>query len=131
MNHDACGAVGVPGSVGGLRIFGNGSGGEARTRAGTREAAGLPPAEMIVGQAGGYAAPDMTHQAELARYEKKYPRRPLPPPDPRYLAQNYLEKAGFPRNELDRAIPLLDEAEKNMTWERQITGAARHGNWTP
>jgi hypothetical protein len=104
---------------------------EARTSAATREAAGLPPAEVIVGQAGSYGAPDMTYQAQMAKFEKKHPRRPLPPPDPHYLAQNYLEKAGFARNELDRAIPLLDEAEKNMTWERQITGASRQGNWTP
>jgi hypothetical protein len=104
---------------------------EARTSAAVRAAAGLPPPEMVVGQAGGYAAADMTHMAELARYEKRNPRRPLSPPDPRYLAQNYLEKAGFARSELDRAIPLLDEADKNMAWERQITGGARHGSWTP
>jgi len=105
---------------------------EARTSATTREGPGLPPAECIVGQGGGYGgAPDMTHQAEMARYEKKYPRRPLPPPDPRFLAQNYLEKAGYPRNELDGVIPLLDAAEKNYVLEPQLTGVSKQRSWTP
>jgi predicted Zn-dependent protease len=105
---------------------------EARTSAATREAAGLLPVECIVGQGGGYgAAPDMTHMAEMARHEKKYPRRPLPPPDPRFLAQNYLEKAGYARAEVDHVIPLLDAAEKNSAWEAQINGRSRQRNWTP
>jgi hypothetical protein len=105
---------------------------EARTSAATREAAGLPPPETMVGLGGGYSgAPDMTHMAEMARYEKRAPRLPLKPPDPRYLAQNYLEKAGYSRAELDAAIPLLDAADKNFTWEAQITGRSKQRNWTP
>jgi hypothetical protein len=102
---------------------------EARTPASTREPAGLPPPETNVGPISGYAAPDMTHMAEMARYEKKYQRRPnLPPPDPRSLAQGYLQKAGFAAAELDAVTPLLEAAEKNYSWERQINGSRQ--NWT-
>jgi hypothetical protein len=104
---------------------------EARTASSIRAPAGLPPADIVVGQGGGYGAPDMTHQAEMARFENKHPRRPLAPPDPRYLAQNYLQKAGYPRSEIDTIAPLLDAAEKNYTWEPQITGKSRQPKWSP
>ncbi len=105
---------------------------EARTTPATREPGGLPPVEVVMGQAGGYPAPDMSHVAAMARFEQKHPRHPNPPTlDPRALAQTYLEKAGYHPSELPGISPLLDAADKNFNWERQIRGGPGQGHWTP
>jgi hypothetical protein len=67
---------------------------------------------------------DMTHLAELAKFQREVPRPrdPLPlPPDPQILANLYLTKAGYAATELDAVAPLLREASRNNTYEKQFT----------
>jgi hypothetical protein len=76
--------------------------------------------------AGGSMAPDMTRQAELAKFEKSKPktfskttgRRILPNPDE--LAGVYLEKAGLAPDLLTKVEPLLRTAAHNPDFERQM-----------
>src|SRR5260370_29443668 len=88
---------------------------EARTSAGTRDPERLPPMEVPIGQAGMSSfnsSPDMTHMAEMGRFENTHPRRrgPLPAPDPMALAPLYLPKARSREADLDFARPPLNPA---------------------
>lgn len=88
----------------------------------------LPPIQVPVGvdSRGSFGSPDGTQLAELAKYSRTprgTPRAgssPLPP-DPRKLAGCYLTKAGFTANDLEAATPLLQAAEKNSAWEKQLS----------
>jgi hypothetical protein len=84
----------------------------------------LPPLEVPIGQAGNYgSSADLTHMAEMGKFERMHPpRRNLPPPDPHALAVRYLEKAGYQKADLDLVRPLLDAAEKNCALEWQLAG---------
>ncbi len=109
---------------------------EARTSAGTRDPERLPPVDVPIGQAGMSSftsGADLTHMAEVGRFENSHPRRrgPLPAPDPMALARIYLEKAGYREADLEFARPLLDAAEKNAGLEKQLGGRPRQGDWTP
>jgi hypothetical protein len=109
---------------------------EARTSALTRDPERLPPMEVQIGQAGMSSfnsSPDLTHMAEVGRFENAHPRRrgPLPPPDPMVLARMYLAKAGYRETDLDFARPLFDAAEKNISLEKQLGGRPRQGDWMP
>lgn len=99
----------------------------------------LPPAEVPIGNAGQVTGQDRTNAVELALFEKARPRnaRRLPRPNPRTLAQSYLEKAGYHKHDLDAVEPLLQSAERNYSVEKQFKAAApaRPGvaapKWTP
>lgn len=93
----------------------------------------LPPIQVPIGNAGSSAVgPDLTGLAELAKFEKKYPkaRKSVPPPDPRKIATDLLSKAGFPETALESVTPLLEEADHNAALERQLKGGAPQG-WSP
>jgi hypothetical protein len=84
-----------------------------------------PPVESGIGTDSSFGASDLTRQAELAKYERN--RRsakgpPPPPPDPNVLARTYLAKAGFHAGDLDAAMPILQKAQENFQWEKQMTG---------
>lgn len=51
------------------------------------------------------------------------------PPDPKVLARAYLKQAGFAETNLDGAEPILKDADKNSTWERQMK-SSQVTNWT-
>jgi hypothetical protein len=99
----------------------------------SRDPQGLAPVDVPIGQAGNNSGPDLTHLAELARFEKAHPkaRRRLPPPNPQVLAGVYLEKAGFKAEDLDSIAGILQTADRNMSWERQINGKAPQSQWAP
>ena len=82
---------------------------------------------------GSYGSADLTHLAELAKYERNH-RRPTAapplPPDPQMLANRYLTKAGYPATDLDSAAPLLREAAKNSTFEKQLAPSQPARPWT-
>ncbi|MCS7045445.1 MAG: hypothetical protein NZO58_03720 [Gemmataceae bacterium] len=93
----------------------------------------LPPMDVPLGNVGQRGDADLSHQFELARYEKDRPRsgRALPKPRPEELARQYLAKAGYPAQSFESVRPLLQEAEANVGFERQIKGLAPAGHWTP
>ncbi len=98
----------------------------------SRNPEGLPPPDVPIGQAGNMSGPDLTHLAELGKYERSHPRRQrrLPPPDPQALAGMYLEKAGYQKTDLDSVQPLLQAAEKNFVFEKQMKGGGLpQANW--
>jgi len=92
-----------------------------------------PPMDVPIGNAGQFSAPDLTHMAELAPYDRERQRagKRLAAPDPTVLASGYLAKAGFSPTELDAVAPLLALAERNCTLEKQISGSAPVPTWTP
>jgi hypothetical protein len=109
---------------------------EARTSAQTRDPERLPPLDVPIGQAGMSgvnSSPDLTHMAEMGRFENTHPRRrgPLPAPDPMALARIYLSKAGYREADLDFARPLFNAAEKNVALEKQLGRQPRQADWTP
>lgn len=86
-----------------------------------------PPITLRVGNDSGgpYGAPDLTHLAELGKYEQQR-RRPSalpPPPDPQALARTCLLKAGYHAADLDAAVPLLQAAAANNRLEKQLTNS--------
>jgi hypothetical protein len=91
-----------------------------------------PPAEVpfrdVVGA--GFTA-DQTHQAELARYDQERKRRRpgAGPPDPRLLAQTFLTKAGYAATDLAAVGPLLQAAEANTTFQKQLAGTPAAPTW--
>jgi hypothetical protein len=91
----------------------------AAAAAKARQAAGPPPMEVPIGNAGLFTAMDGVHQVELARYEQQRPKR-VPPPEPQALARVYLEKAGYATAELDHVSPLLRTAARNYVVEKQF-----------
>lgn len=104
---------------------------EAKVSPTSRNPEGLPPADVPVGQAGNMSGQDMTHLAELGKYERAHPRqrRRLPPPDPQVLARMYLEKAGYQPTDLDAVQPILQAAERNFVLEKQMKGAPAQPSW--
>lgn len=93
----------------------------------------LPPIQVPIGNAGqSGSGSDLTGLAELGKFEKRFPRprKSTPPPDPRKLAANLLEKAGYPTTALASVEPLLQEADHNAALERQIKGGVLP-IWTP
>lgn len=104
---------------------------EAKASPTSRNPDGLPPPEVPIGQAANMSGQDMTHQAELGRHDRANPRarRGWPAPDPNLLARMYLEKAGYPKTELDGVQLLLQSAERNYILEKQMKGPQAQSNW--
>jgi hypothetical protein len=84
-----------------------------------------PPIDLRIGNdsGGSYGAPDLTHLAELGKYEQERgrPRTPAALPAPQALARTYLMKAGYHAADLDVIAPLLQAASVNTQLERQLT----------
>jgi hypothetical protein len=85
-----------------------------------------PPQEVRIGNdaSNGYS-PDLTHLAELGKFDKERRRdspSPLAPPDPQLLARGFLTKAGYADKDLDAVAPLLQGAAANTTFEKQLNG---------
>jgi hypothetical protein len=91
------------------------------------------PINVPIGNSGQFNSPDQTHLVELAKHEKERPRRAKdqPRPDPQKLASGYLEKAGYPRTSLETVQPLLEEADRNCSLERQMKGLPPKNGWGP
>jgi len=86
-----------------------------------------PPEDVAIGnQNPAYGAGgDISHQAELAFYDKQHRRPALLPPDPQVLARSYLVKAGYPATELDGVAALLQNASHNTTAAKQLATPER------
>ncbi|GIW78980.1 MAG: hypothetical protein KatS3mg105_0787 [Gemmatales bacterium] len=97
---------------------------EALASLDSRDPERRPPIRVPVGtDAGGtFGSPDGTQLAELAKYAPKRRANAAPPlpPDPEELAREYLQKAGYRAADYDAVVPLLDEARKNLVWEKQL-----------
>jgi hypothetical protein len=104
---------------------------EAKASPTSRNPEGLPPPDVPVGQAASMSGQDMTHLAELGKYERAHPRlrRRLPPPDPQFLARMYLEKAGYQPTDLETVQPILQAAERNFVLEKQMKGGPTQPSW--
>jgi hypothetical protein len=96
-----------------------------------------PPMEVRVGSdnMGGFGAPDQTRIAELGKYEREHARSgntPLPLPDPKRLAHDYLTKTGYAESDLEAVQPLLQAAADNSALARQLLAppASAPRNWT-
>lgn len=83
-----------------------------------------PPPDVRVGTdyAGSLeASPDMTRVAELEKYSpRRKHNQTVQLPDPTKLAQFMLANAGYQAQDLDAIASLLQEADKNSTFERQL-----------
>lgn len=90
----------------------------------TRNFESSPPSEVIMfeDRGGTFGAPDGTHRAELARYERRRggPRRKLKLPDPPTLATAMLKKTGFGSEALASAQPLIQRAQDQSAFEKQM-----------
>ena len=94
------------------------------------------PMQLPIGGSGNAYEADPTYFMEMAKYETQHPRsarnKILPPPDPRIVAGALLEQAGFSKADLDAVAPILRNAEKNCTFERQFKGTVDPNiNWRP
>jgi hypothetical protein len=108
---------------------------EARVKMDLKTAAVRAPIQVQVGNSGQFAGPDMSAAVEMARYDqaKQDAKKAatIVRPDPELLARDYLEKAGFQRTDYDRIQPVLADAAKNGSLERQVKGVTPTGNWAP
>ena len=108
---------------------------EARVKMDLKTAAVRAPIQVQVGNAGQFGGPDMSAAIELARYDQARQdakkAATIVRPDPEILARDYLEKAGFQRTDYDRIQPVLADAAKNASLERQVKGVTPTGNWAP
>ena len=62
----------------------------------------------------------------MAKFDKERKRTTLPPGppvDPDVLARTYMEKAGYPVADLDAVTPVLREAGRKVTLEKQMSTA--------
>jgi hypothetical protein len=101
-----------------------------------RVAEARPPMQLPIGSPGNAYSADPTYYMEMAKFEKDHPRssrnKIVPPPDPRIVAGALLDQAGFHKSDLDAVAPILRNAEKNCTLERQFKGIVDPGvSWRP
>ena len=70
---------------------------------------------------GTFGPSDGTRMMELGQYEMELKRRQAEAMSPDTLARLYHQKAGHPPALLEEVAPLLSEADKNATLEKQLT----------
>jgi hypothetical protein len=91
-----------------------------------------PPPPMFVGAdaASSRGPADLTHMAEMAKFEKQrqWASNPPPPPDPKVVARGLLTQAGYAPTALTAAETVLKAAAENMSLERQLAGGAARVN---
>lgn len=98
---------------------------EALTTPTARQIDRSPPQDFPVGNdhRGVWGSVDGTHRMELAKFEMQQKRqRELILPSPSELARQYLKRAGHRDQALDEVEPLLREAERQSTFEKQLSG---------
>ena len=91
------------------------------------------PITVSMGNAGQFSGLEQLQQAEIAKLDCDRPRsnKKYVAPDPLVLARGYLNAAGFDKQELDAAAPILAQADKNYVIEKQFKGPADTPTWTP
>ncbi|MFO0809978.1 MAG: M48 family metalloprotease [Gemmataceae bacterium] len=97
---------------------------EAVAPTAARQPAVGPPPDVRVGTDSLLGmAPDMTRMRELADYDRARRDQPhrLAPPNAAALSRNYLLRAGFKDADLQAAAPLLQAANANTAFEKQLT----------
>jgi hypothetical protein len=89
------------------------------------------PIYLPIGGAGNAGDGDPLNRVEMARFEKEHPKQPakLARPNPQLIARTVLERAGFHSNDLDAAMPILQNAERYRVLENQFNGAIKQGDW--
>ncbi|MBN9122591.1 MAG: hypothetical protein J0I06_26160 [Planctomycetes bacterium] len=96
-----------------------------------RDVEPIPDATHGAGREPGGAAYDAGQQANLAYYEKQFPRgaaRP-DPVDAQRTARDLLVGAGYSPAELDRVEPLLKQSERGEKLKKQMGGSAPPPDW--
>ncbi len=90
-----------------------------------------PPPSVPFGNDGQFDGVSQVRLAEEAKFERQRPPtgQPLPPPNPKVLARDYLKQAGYPAADLDKVEPLLQAARGNFSLEKQIR-QPNSGDWT-
>ncbi len=84
-----------------------------------------------IGGGGNSREADPTRYIEMAMFEQQHPKtqhKPSPV-NPQLVARSILEKAGFQRTDLDAAMPILDNAQRNSVLSNQFNGPAKQGDW--
>jgi hypothetical protein len=109
---------------------------EAAASRDARVAEARPPIPLPIGGSGNADSADPAYVGEMAKFEQAHPRsarnKIVPPPDPRLIAGTILEKAGYHKADLDAVAPILRNAERNCTLERQFKGITDPGiAWRP
>jgi hypothetical protein len=93
----------------------------------TRNYSTSAPQEVVMfsDRGGNFGAPDGTHMAEIAKYEKRRggPKRNIKLPDPNNLATLFLKKSGYSGDALVSAQPLIQQSQQQSTFEKQMRGA--------
>lgn len=81
----------------------------------------------------GVANPDELRLRELAHYEAEQRKqsREIVLPDPMELARKYLQKAGYPVEEIDRVKPILRAAGENSVLEQQMRSVPLSSPFAP
>jgi hypothetical protein len=104
---------------------------EAKVPQDLREPEPLPPISLPIGSNGYSPANDPSHMIEMAKFEKRYPKkRPqITRPDPRKVAESVLEQAGFRAADLNLVQPILHAADRNCALEQQLKGVPPATNW--
>jgi hypothetical protein len=82
-------------------------------------------------EAGKDNSTETSETVELVHWEGQTRTHKEVRPDPRQLAQTFLEKADYTRGCLVAAQPLLDEASLNHHVERSVKGLPSRPKWTP
>lgn len=84
----------------------------------------LPPEVPVGSDSILGTAPDQVRLRELADFdrERKVQQNRLPPPDAAALSRNYLLRAGYQDADLQAAAPLLQAANANTAFEKQMNG---------
>jgi hypothetical protein len=92
----------------------------------TRMAEPRLPIALPIGTPGNATSADPSYFVEIAKFEKEHPKsarkQPLPAPDPQLIARTLLQQSGFQKTDLDAVAPILRNAERNCTLERQFKG---------
>ncbi|MSQ94058.1 MAG: hypothetical protein EXR98_05820 [Gemmataceae bacterium] len=91
----------------------------------------LRPIDFPIGNSVNSRDADPVRVAELAYYEKQYPKhtKPLARPNPQQVARTILENAGYQRTELDAAAPILQNAARIAVYESQFKGTTKQADW--
>lgn len=91
----------------------------------------LAPIQFAIGNSVNSHHADQVRAAELANFEKAYPKhtKKLARPNPEQVARAILENAGYQRTELEAAAPILQQAARFAVYENQFKGTTKQAEW--